>query len=165
MIDSFIGSDVRFIIARTYFDNGDVSFPTAAPQGPGMISNTTQCEAVGGSCSASADCDLSSNVFVGSCDNTSFGCCISKDELCAEKNESSPGQVPCGSLPVQENDSQDLREDRDDRPDHDDKDTQDENENLDERPDQDDYDNQGERQNLGNDGGRGGHGRGHGGRY
>ena len=159
MLDSFIGSDVRFIIARTYFDNGDVSFPTAAPQGPGMISNTTQCEAVGGSCSASADCDLSSNVFVGSCDNTSFGCCISKDELCAEKNESSPGQVPCGSLPVQENDSQDLREDRDD------KDTQDENQNLDERPDQDDYDNQGERQNLGNDGGRGGHGRGHGGRY
>ena len=68
------------------FNNDDVSFPTAVTRGPRMISNTTQCEAVGGSCSASADCDLSSNVFVGSCDNTSFGCCVSKDELCAARN-------------------------------------------------------------------------------
>ena len=148
-----------------------------------MISNTTQCEAVGGSCSASADCDLSSNVFVGSCDNTSFGCCISKDELCVATNESSPGQIPCGSLPGRKNDSQDLSEARDDRPDQDDNDTQDdsedrddlpyqddndsqdESEDIDERPDQDDYENQGERQNLGNSGGRGRHGRGRGGRY
>ncbi|KAI0239038.1 hypothetical protein LSAT2_010202 [Lamellibrachia satsuma] len=59
---------------------------SAATHGPRMITNTTQCEAVGGSCSASADCDLSSNVFVGSCDDTSFGCCISKDDVCVARN-------------------------------------------------------------------------------
>ncbi|KAI0241276.1 hypothetical protein LSAT2_030244, partial [Lamellibrachia satsuma] len=67
----------------------------AAPYGLRMISNTTQCEAVGGSCSASADCDLSSNVFVGSCDNTSFGCCISKEELCAARNGECMSAAEC----------------------------------------------------------------------
>ncbi|KAI0239037.1 hypothetical protein LSAT2_010201, partial [Lamellibrachia satsuma] len=67
----------------------------AAPYGRRMISNTTQCEAVGGSCSASADCDLSTNVFVGSCDNTSFGCCVSKDELCAARNGECMSAAEC----------------------------------------------------------------------
>ena len=67
-------------------NNCDVSFLTAVTHGPRMITNTTQCEAVGGSCSASADCDLSNNVFVGSCDDTSFGCCISKDDVCVARN-------------------------------------------------------------------------------
>ena len=75
--------------------DGDVSFPTAATYGPRRISTTTQCEAVGGSCSASADCDLSSNVFVGSCDNASFGCCVSKDELCAARNGECMSAAEC----------------------------------------------------------------------
>ena len=76
-------------------NNGDVAFPIAATHDRGIISNTTQCEAVGGSCSASADCDLSSNVFVGSCDDTSLGCCVSKDDVCVAGNGECMSAAEC----------------------------------------------------------------------
>ncbi|KAI0241279.1 hypothetical protein LSAT2_030247 [Lamellibrachia satsuma] len=69
----------------------------AAPYGRRMISNTTQCVAVSGSCSASADCDLSSNVFVGSCDNTGFGCCVSKDNACMARNGECLSAAECNT--------------------------------------------------------------------
>ena len=58
--------------------------PMSRPKVLGLT--TAQCEGFGGSCSASTDCDLSSNVFRGRCDNSTSGCCISKDDVCASRN-------------------------------------------------------------------------------
>ena len=56
---------------------------------------TAQCEGFGGSCSASTDCDLSSNVFRGRCDNSTSGCCISKDDVCASRNGTCMSSADC----------------------------------------------------------------------
>ena len=56
---------------------------------------TAQCEGFGGSCSASTDCDLSSNVFHGRCDNSTSGCCISKDGVCASRNGTCVSSADC----------------------------------------------------------------------
>ena len=61
------------------------------------LSNSTQCEAVNGSCSLPADCDLAANVFRGRCDNTSFGCCIPKDEVCAAMKGECLSQDECSA--------------------------------------------------------------------
>ena len=56
---------------------------------------TAQCEGFGGSCSASTDCDLSSNVFHGRCDNSTSGCCTSKDDVCASRNGTCMSLADC----------------------------------------------------------------------
>ena len=84
-------------VQQIYSTNVETVFPIALHYGPGVmrISSTTDCAAVGGSCSASADCDLSNNVFVGSCDDTSFGCCVSKDDVCAARNGECVSEADC----------------------------------------------------------------------
>ena len=50
------------------------------------VSNTAMCDTSGGVCSTAADCDGSSSVIHGRCDDGDLGCCIAKDDLCAAKN-------------------------------------------------------------------------------
>ena len=63
------------------------------------ITNTSQCEALGGSCSAQADCDVSSNIFNGSCDDADVGCCISKDVICAALKGECLSAADCEAKP------------------------------------------------------------------
>ena len=71
------------------------------PHRPRMmpITNTTQCEALGGSCSAQADCDVASNMFNGSCDDADMGCCISKDVICAAMKGECLSAADCDAKP------------------------------------------------------------------
>ena len=69
---------------------------------PGMmrrISNTTQCEAVDGVCSVETECNLSGNLFVGSCDSDDHGCCVSKLHVCAAKNGTCMSASECEGNP------------------------------------------------------------------
>ena len=74
-------------------------FASAVPYGPGImrISSSADCAAVGGSCGASADCDLSKNVFVGRCDDASLGCCIDKDDVCKAKEGECLSEADCSA--------------------------------------------------------------------
>ena len=67
--------------------------PMSRPRVLGLT--TEQCEGFGGSCSASIECDLSSNVFHGRCDNSTSGCCISKDDVCASRNGTCMSSADC----------------------------------------------------------------------
>ena len=98
---------ISTILHHSLLANGDALCPPAHHKGrgkgkghhngrPRVIGLTTeQCEGFGGSCSASLDCDLSSNVFHGRCDNSTSGCCISKDDVCASRNGTCMTSADC----------------------------------------------------------------------
>ena len=95
---------ISTILHPSLFANDDALCPPARHKGrgkhhtgrPRVIGLTTeQCEGFGGSCSASLDCDLSSNVFRGRCDNSTSGCCISKDDVCASRNGTCMSSADC----------------------------------------------------------------------
>ena len=81
--------------------NCDIYIPTGMPHPPRMmpITNTTQCEALGGSCAVQADCDVASNMFNGSCDDADMGCCISKDVICAAMKGECLSAADCEAKP------------------------------------------------------------------
>ena len=95
---------ISTILHPSLFANDDALCPPARHKGrgkhhtsrPRVLGLTTeQCEGFGGSCSTSLDCDLSSNVFHGRCDNSTSGCCISKDDVCASRNGTCMSSADC----------------------------------------------------------------------
>ena len=94
---------ISIILRSSLFNNDELLCPSAHKgrgkghkDRPRVLGLTTeQCEAFGGSCSASTDCDLSSNVFRGRCDNSTSGCCISKDDVCASRNGTCTSSADC----------------------------------------------------------------------
>ena len=93
------GLYVRITNWRTPIDNA-ISFPTGPSFGPKRmgISNTAECQAADGSCSLRADCDITLNKFQGMCDNTTFGCCISNDIVCAARNGTCLSEEACEAV-------------------------------------------------------------------
>ena len=63
------------------------------------VSNSAMCDTYGGVCSTSADCDSSSSVIHGRCDDAGLGCCIAKDDLCAAKNGTCQSAANCDATP------------------------------------------------------------------